>query len=322
MEEQRHYDLVALQLNVSSASDKEKYSMSKTATQFLIKEYIQQCDSEILPDPAFVALQDGVTTNDCKNIRSAFKERQGVMKGNLVEASKSGKGISLLYDRKVLTEITDLEWKLAESDFEFRDNRGKKAAHLIERIAGGLFQHQGSTQFIVAVSYHGRVKTKTEEAGSQKKESVIGTGANHWNLICLELLNALKKKYSSKKPLYLVLGDFNLALNQFQLPSEWDTYPKRRETARKLRHRVPIDFVLVSGLFDVKHTTSHEFSPLPLEIKRENGNITSYGFSQAAGLLAKDWKPITPEDLEHFPAKNNWTLLGRAIYKFKLIWNR
>jgi hypothetical protein len=132
----------------------------------------------------------------------------------------------------------------------------------------------------------------------------------------------LKRKYSSKKPLYLVLGDFNLALNQCQLPSEWGIYPKQRETARKLRHRVPIDFVLVSGLFDVEHTTSLEFSPLPLEIKRENGNITSYRFPQAAGLLTKDWKAITPEDLEHFPVKNNSTLLGRAIYKFKLIWNR
>lgn len=179
MEERRHYDLVALQLNVSPASANEQCSMSKTGTQFLIKEYIKRCDSEILPDPAFVALQDGVTTNDWKNVRSAFKERQGAMKGDLVEASKSEKGISLLYDRTVLTEIKDQEWKLVESDFEFRENRGKKAAHLMQRIAGGLFQHQGSTYFIVAISYHGRVKNKIEEAGPQKKECVIGINVNH-----------------------------------------------------------------------------------------------------------------------------------------------
>jgi len=185
MEEQGHYDLVALQLNVSPASVntvKEQCSMSKTSRQFLIKEYIQRCDPERLPDPTIVALQDGVTINDCKNVRSAFKERPGGTKGDLVEASKTeiSKGVSLLYDRTVLTELKDPEWTLTETDFEFLRGQGKKAALLIERIAGGLFQHQKSTQFIVAVSYHGRVKTKTEEAGPQKREYVQGTT---WRLL-------------------------------------------------------------------------------------------------------------------------------------------
>src|SRR5436190_823426 len=159
MEEQRHYDFVALQLNVSPGSVKEQCSMSKIGTQYLIKEYIKRCDSEILPDPAFVALQDGVTANDWKNVQSAFKERHGGTKGELVEASKTEKGISLLYDRTVLTEVKDPEWKLAGNDFHFAVDQGKKAAHLMERIAGGLFQHRQSTQFVVVVSYHGRVKT-------------------------------------------------------------------------------------------------------------------------------------------------------------------
>src|SRR5947207_818775 len=141
---------------------------------------------------------------------------------------------------------------------------------------------------------------------------------DYWNLICLELLKGLKRKYASKNPLYLVLGDFNLRLKPRQLPPEWRIYPQNRETARKLRHRVPIDYVLMSGLFEVEQTVSKEFSPLPLEIKRDNGKITAYRFSDAASLLSEDCKPISLEDLEHSPAKSNSTLLGNTICESKI----
>lgn len=168
MEDQTYYDFVGLQLNVSAASDKGSCS-SKACSQFLIKEYIKQSDRQQLPDPVFVALQDGVTTVDCKNIVSAFKERRGGTEGDLVEASKNknSKGISLLYDRKILTELKDPEWVLTDSDFPLRSDK-EKEIHLIERIAGGLFQHQNSTQFVVAISYHGHVK-KTEVMAEKKK---------------------------------------------------------------------------------------------------------------------------------------------------------
>lgn len=172
MEPQIYYDLVALQLNVSPGSDKESGSASKRCSQFLIREYIKRSDPQRLPDPAFVALQDGITATDRKNITSAFKERGGGTQGDLVEASKKSKGVSLLYDRKVLTELKGTEWALKKDDFSLPDQKGK--ALLDERISGGLFQHRESTQFIVAISYHGRVKTKSLEAVTQKKEYVRG----------------------------------------------------------------------------------------------------------------------------------------------------
>lgn len=157
MEEQIYHDFVALQFNVSSASKKGS-STSKPCSQFLIKEYIKQSDRQQLRDPVFVALQDKVTTRDCENIISAFKERQGGTNSELVEISKdkSSNGISLLYDRKIIKELKDPEWTLRDVDFSNCLDK-KNEIHLTERIAGGLFQHQKSTQFIVAVSYHGQV---------------------------------------------------------------------------------------------------------------------------------------------------------------------
>ena len=137
----------------------------------MIKEYIKQSDPQRLPNPAFVALQDGITEPDYKNIANAFKER-GFTHWDLVEASKKSKGVSLLYDRNTLTELKDSEWTLTKDDFFVSERR--KATLLDERIAGGLFQHRESTHFIVAVSYHGRVKTTIEEVGVQKKEYVRG----------------------------------------------------------------------------------------------------------------------------------------------------
>ena len=123
---ERHYDLMALQLNTSPASIKEQFSKSKIGTQFLIKEYIKKCDSGLLPDPVFVALQDDITANDCKNIQSAFKERHESTQMDLVEASKTEKGISLPYDRTILTELKDPEWTLAENDFTFSSTKAKR----------------------------------------------------------------------------------------------------------------------------------------------------------------------------------------------------
>jgi tRNA splicing endonuclease len=172
MKQQNLHDLVALQLNVSSVTEKEQ-GTSKICSRFLIKEYIKQSDPQKLPDPAFVALQDGIAASDCANITSAFKERRGGSDGDLVEVSKKSKGVSLLYDRKILREQKDDEWTLSKEDFFHSDAR-KKAELLDERIAGGLFQHLDSTQFIVAVSYHGRVKTKSQEEFVQKQEYVQG----------------------------------------------------------------------------------------------------------------------------------------------------
>lgn len=83
-------------------------------------------------------------------LASAFKECRGGGDGDLVEASKKSDGLSLLYDRKVLREQNDEEWKLGEGDFFPNDIRRKKAM-LNEQIAGGLFQHLNSIQFTVAL---------------------------------------------------------------------------------------------------------------------------------------------------------------------------
>ena len=167
-----YHDLVALQLNVAPGTDKAKGSASKKSAQFLIKEYIKQSDPQRLPNPTFVALQDGITEPDCKNIVNAFNERRRLTDGALVNASKKSKGVSLLYDRESLIELKEPEWTLTKGDFF--PSEAKKSAQLDERIAGGLFQHRKSAHFIVAVSYHGRLKTRSEEALVQKKEYVQG----------------------------------------------------------------------------------------------------------------------------------------------------
>lgn len=130
----------------------------------------------------------------------------------------------------------------------------------------------------------------------------------------LELLSALERKYGSKRPLYLILGDFNLYLEQHELSEGWGCYPKDRKTARNLRPRRPLDYILARGFFHFK-TPAREFSPLPLKIERNDSGIVSYGFSNGASLLSDDRKPISWEDLEHELVNRtlNITLLGNLI---------
>lgn len=144
-----YFDLVALQLNPSAGSQKESASISRKGTQALIRELIRQSDPLKFPNPALVALQDKIIKTDCDNIKSAFRERRNCAECDLIQSKKRSQGVSLLYDRKVLTEQSTL----TEDMFFSNDERKRK--FLFERIAGGLFQHHKSTQFIVAVSYHG-----------------------------------------------------------------------------------------------------------------------------------------------------------------------
>ena len=163
------YDLVALQLNLSGGTGRQTSTISRKGTQFLIKEFIRQSDPIQLPNPAFVALQDGISDTDCENIESAFKERRNIVGSHLVQSKKRSKGVSLLYDRKVLTERTDNDCAL-KKDIFFDEDEGRKKV-LFERIAGGLFQHNQSTQFIVAISYHG---LNTSGMAYEKQEYVTG----------------------------------------------------------------------------------------------------------------------------------------------------
>ena len=123
----------------------------------------------------------------------------------------------------------------------------------------------------------------------------------------------MEKKYTSKRPLYLVLGDFNLYIEKSDLSGGWDLQPIDRNTARNLRPRRPLDYVLTSGLDQVEKF-AREFSPLPLKLE-ENDGVVSYCFSNAANLLSDDRKPISREDLEHVSLnKLDMTLLGNIIF--------
>ena len=131
----------------------------------------------------------------------------------------------------------------------------------------------------------------------------------------------MEKKYASKKPLYLVLGDFNVYIEKADLPGGWDQQSIDRNTARNIRSRRPLDHVLTSGLAEVE-TFAREFSPLPLRLEQDD-EVVSYGFSNAASLLFDDRKVISREDLEHVPlSSSDITLLGNIEFNTRLTTTR
>jgi len=140
-------------------------------------------------------------------------------------------------------------------------------------------------------------------------------------LIVIELLNVLEKKYASRKPLYIVLGDFNLYIEKADLPVGWDRQQIDRNTARNLRSRRPFDHILTSGFTEVERF-AREFSPLPLRLEGDDGAV-SYGFSDAANLLFDGREAISGEDLEHVSLNSSdTTLLGNIISSTGLIGSR
>jgi hypothetical protein len=106
-------------------------------------------------------LQDGVEKPDINNIREAFKSRQ-ISPTDRFEAVNyaeiSSKDVQLLFNTGKLTHIRDFhskDWALVESDFFKETSATEKARKISGRVSGGIFQHKNSTQFIVALSYHG-----------------------------------------------------------------------------------------------------------------------------------------------------------------------
>ena len=180
MSEETVYQLVALQFNISSGTSKrgQPSPATKTCAKFLIREYIKRIKSDILPAPAFVALHDRVSRQDCNNIRTAFRERPGCNTELTILPSGESKEVRLLYDQNTVTSLTDTEYILAQDDFfrrhdggDVRDQWNTKSRQLFERIDGGLFQHNKSSQYIVAISYHG-INNSTPDAG--KREHIEG----------------------------------------------------------------------------------------------------------------------------------------------------
>jgi hypothetical protein len=157
----------------------------------LISEYLNQ---SIIPDPAFIALQDESSNVDIEAIQNVLQQRRRsdgatykcvawdckedtekevvpAGKKEVVPAGKkkvvpAGKKAALLYNENVL--VYDEESILAKDDFFHR--RYTKAELLFNRLDGGLFLHKPSKRFIVAVSYHGKNACPVDE----KKEFISG----------------------------------------------------------------------------------------------------------------------------------------------------
>ena len=122
----------------------------KDRHSILINEFIRQADSAKLPNPAFVALQDGVGDVDRQNIDYVFKEHRQSAEIDLTGSNLKSEGVSPLYDRKILNELIDDNWGLTTELFSGGDRITEEKLIIYERIARGLFQHIESTQFIVA----------------------------------------------------------------------------------------------------------------------------------------------------------------------------
>ena len=124
----------------------------------------------------------------------------------------------------------------------------------------------------------------------------------------------MERKYDYLNPLYLIFGDFNLSLEagpEFLLKG-WKCYPEKltRTTARCLRLRGPIDYVLVKAPFDIEGDHSpvvKEFSPLPLHCSTIE-NDKYYWFSNQAGLINET--PFTANNDLRLVKKSNVTLKG------------
>jgi len=155
--------------SVDQSSGDGEGNVSKHVRRHLISEYLKQ--SIFSPDPAFIALQDNFTKPDIDSICDAMKERPGTS-GATYEwiPFDRQKKAALMYDTSVM--IFDEDCRIEEDDF-FRgdESRDMKAQKLFKRLDGGLFQHESSKEFIVAVSYHGR---KKDCPNTVKREYIAG----------------------------------------------------------------------------------------------------------------------------------------------------
>ena len=181
MENHQNHALVALQFNLGAASRSRRKRTSEPISgeqiaadgegtvpihigRHLISEYLEQ---SIFPDPVFIALHDRVTKVDAKTICDALKERE-TNHGAVYEYEPFNKEdtAALLYNSSVV--IYDRNNALKMEDF-FNES-DTKAAKLSKRLHGGLFQHEASKQFIVAISYHG----ENDLTDKDKKDYISG----------------------------------------------------------------------------------------------------------------------------------------------------
>lgn len=317
MTEETTYPLVALQFNISPGSAKtarQSAQVIKTAAQFLIREYIKRTRPDRVSSPTFVALHDGVTSRDCTNVVKAFRERAGC-NAELTFVLSTEKAVGLIYDEKLVTRLTDTQYILAEDDFFIGDDdpHKTKSKQIFGRIAGGLFQHNKSSQFIVAISYHG-IKNSTPEL--IRREYLGGIYPNLFILTIVELLSSLERKYDSLHPLYLIFGDFNFCLERGPafLRNGWNCYPEKSErtTARCLHPSNPIDYVLLKAPSGTDNSpVVKEFSPLPLECSTI-GNDKSYRFCNKANLITDE--PFTANNDLRLIKYANKTLKGNRYF--------
>lgn len=180
MENLQEHTLIALQLNLGATarstrkrnSDPDGSNVSKHIGRYVISQYLEQ---SFIFDPAFIALHDDFSGVDVKSICDAFKTRtqKTVVTYHSIEGDqlKTKQNALLLYNTSVTT--LDSNVPLAEDDFFMGQGKGRdtKARKLFERLDGGLFQHEQSKHFIVAVSYHGENTMSYDD----KKDNISGS---------------------------------------------------------------------------------------------------------------------------------------------------
>jgi hypothetical protein len=108
--------------------------------------------------------------------------------------------------------------------------------------------------------------------------------------IHLEIIDAVKKtEYSSKKPVYLIMGDFNFNVENHQKRERlngWHVFPKIKDrTVPRQTRKKPIDFILMSDSAPenrLEETKAESFSPLPITWKEEENGEIIYTFSKGS----------------------------------------
>jgi hypothetical protein len=144
------HPIYGLQMNISG-----KKQGLKNCIKFLLEGFLKRSRRDVFPCPTFVALHDGAKKADCQIFQRAFNVQDD--SGADLERfdSPASDDVHLLYDRNIVICLAETdEDVLAQADF-FKNETGDKCEQLFKRIAGGLFQHKASAQYIVAISYHG-----------------------------------------------------------------------------------------------------------------------------------------------------------------------
>lgn len=332
MESFEDYDLVTLQFNLGAASMPVKKSkrssepsgennstdgqvcVSKHVGRYLVHKYLSH---SVFPNPAFIALQDGFNDKDVESICEAMKKRST---GDIAEylrtptnQEKKDLKALLLYNNDVF--IYDTDNCLSEEDFFCGSD--VKRQRLFNRLNGGLFQHKVSKQFVVAISYHGQ---KKDSKNDEKKEYVSGKHISGFRADSRELLGKLVNKYIDKKPIYIVMGDFNLDLEAWRAEDSrplkgWELYHANSHPARDLRDH-SIDYVLIK-VPDGAHFRNDKtqgFSPLPLTVSHD-GDVRTYSLPKKPGLL-NEGVTFATQDLKDVKLTNSVSLHSNYLLKF------